>query len=200
MATLLRNRTDTCVQCGVTFTHQARYMRVCGPECKRQRDILRKRAERREKGVARRAKPTTPEYQVRACDQCGKLHPRPNGTLYPRAYCSHPCYIESRRKYSSPQERWSVGHVKRRLRKRTALVETFPPLEIFERDGWRCHICKCLTLPAKRGTNHAKAPVIDHIVPLARGGEHSRVNVACACWKCNASKGSRDMGQLRLFG
>ena len=32
----------------------------------------------------------------------------------------------------------------------------------------------------------------DHIVPLAKGGAHSRWNIACLHKKCNSSKGAND--------
>lgn len=41
-----------------------------------------------------------------------------------------------------------------------------------------------------------KAPEVDHIVPLARGGSHTWDNVACACRKRNQSKGVRLLGEV----
>jgi 5-methylcytosine-specific restriction endonuclease McrA len=32
---------------------------------------------------------------------------------------------------------------------------------------------------------------VDHVVPLARGGEHSYANTQPACPPCNMSKGAR---------
>jgi len=48
---------------------------------------------------------------------------------------------------------------------------------------------------------HPKAPTIDHIVPLAQGGDDTRDNVQLAHFECNWRK--RDAGeseQLRLIG
>jgi 5-methylcytosine-specific restriction endonuclease McrA len=56
---------------------------------------------------------------------------------------------------------------------------------------WRCHICGALTLKQMRGTTHLLAPEIDHVVPLARGGEHTYANTACAHRRCNQAKGAR---------
>ena len=34
-------------------------------------------------------------------------------------------------------------------------------------------------------------PTLDHIVPVAIGGEHDRNNLAAACYRCNEFKGSK---------
>jgi hypothetical protein len=34
-------------------------------------------------------------------------------------------------------------------------------------------------------------PTLDHIVPVALGGEHDRNNLAAACYRCNEFKGSK---------
>lgn len=85
-----------------------------------------------------------------------------------------------------------------KARLRTATVETFDPLDVLRRDGWRCHICGIKAPKRLRGTYADNAPELDHVVPLAAGGEHSRRNTACACRKCNIEKADRPLGQLRL--
>ena len=43
-------------------------------------------------------------------------------------------------------------------------------------------------------------PNLDHIIPLKKGGSHTRLNSQCLCHKCNIIKGSTGVGdQLRLF-
>ena len=59
--------------------------------------------------------------------------------------------------------------------------------EIFERDDYLCHFCgkqteKTTIVP------YDHAPTIDHLMPLAKGGLHTRANVATACFKCNWMK------------
>jgi 5-methylcytosine-specific restriction endonuclease McrA len=77
-------------------------------------------------------------------------------------------------------------------------AERFDPLEVLARDGWRCHICGVSTPKRLRGTFDDRAPELDHIIPLAAGGEHTRLNTACACRKCNIAKSNKPLGQLRL--
>ena len=35
------------------------------------------------------------------------------------------------------------------------------------------------------------APVIDHILPVSKGGKHERSNLQLAHWRCNTIKGNR---------
>ncbi|WML63644.1 HNH endonuclease signature motif containing protein [Rhodococcus sp. AH-ZY2] len=62
---------------------------------------------------------------------------------------------------------------------------------MFERDGWRCHICG-QKVNRKAKAPHPKAATIDHVIPLARGGTHEPINCRCAHFLCNALK--RDTG------
>jgi len=89
---------------------------------------------------------------------------------------------------------------RRRARLRGAHHERYSRHQIFERDHWRCHICRRKTLRTKV-VPHPRAPVIDHLVPLAEGGDDTAANVATACFMCNAIK--RECGggeQLALIG
>lgn len=72
--------------------------------------------------------------------------------------------------------------------------------DIFNRDGWRCQICKRKTRP-KAQVPHLLAPTIDHIVPLSRGGADTPENVQTAHFKCNSRKRNGAANdQLRLVG
>jgi hypothetical protein len=71
---------------------------------------------------------------------------------------------------------------------------------VFDRDRWRCQLCGCKTHRGKRGTAHPKAPTLDHIIPVTKGGGHLYSNVQCACRECNTMKGNRtNAGQLNMF-
>jgi len=62
-------------------------------------------------------------------------------------------------------------------------AERFSPGEIYERDGWQCGICQQHVEPADA--------TLDHIIPLSRGGPHTRANVQLAHRRCNSRKGAR---------
>lgn len=84
-----------------------------------------------------------------------------------------------------------AAEARRRARKANAkVVESFNLAEVFERDGWRCGICGEPTNPEAK-VPALDAPTLDHIVPLAMGGDHSLANAQCAHFSCNASKGAR---------
>ncbi len=57
---------------------------------------------------------------------------------------------------------------------------------VFSRDGGRCRYCGTEEPPFE----------LDHMVPVARGGENSLENLVVACKHCNASKGDRLLSEL----
>lgn len=72
---------------------------------------------------------------------------------------------------------------RRRAREANAFVEDVLPLVVLERDDGVCGICGEDVDPT---CFH-----VDHIVPLARGGEHSYANTQTAHPHCNMSKNVR---------
>lgn len=124
-----------------------------------------------------------------ACKECGSVFRAEYGDKR-KLYCSRPCAEKVIRRSKRSKER---------ARLKAARVETVDPFQVFNRDGWRCQICHKPTPRKLRGTISPNAPELDHIVPLAQGGEHSYGNTQCACRKCNASKSDRVYGQLNLF-
>ncbi|MEU0847725.1 HNH endonuclease [Streptomyces flaveolus] len=76
---------------------------------------------------------------------------------------------------------------KRRALEREAFVAQVKRRQVYERDQWICQLCR---KPVARDevVPHPKAPTIDHIVPLARGGTHEPVNVQLAHYLCNSIK------------
>jgi len=125
----------------------------------------------------------------RACREC-RVEFTPTYGSKLRVFCSRACRGRCLGR--------TAKHV-RRARSFLAGVESFRAIDVFVRDGWRCHLCAKLTRPARRGTTHPKAPELDHIVPLAAGGAHTRENTACACRECNIRKGARIRGQPSLL-
>jgi len=88
----------------------------------------------------------------------------------------------------------------RRARLTGATIESVNPIEIFERDGFRCQLCGVKTMP-NYNRFHSKRPELDHIIPLSKGGDHTPRNTQCLCRHCNATKRNTGKGdQLRMFG
>lgn len=179
---------NSCPQCGAsvpTNTGRGRPRKFCTKACTVQ---YCEAVKARRISVKRRSRWPT------VCAHCGKdMAPAQNRTL-----CSNACKV-------------AVHKARDPVRTRTASTthgairrswyedgETFDPIEILERDGWRCHLCGCKTPKRLRGSKDPRAPELDHIVPLSKGGKHTRLNTACACQRCNRSKHDKAMGQLRL--
>ncbi|MDI9588935.1 MAG: HNH endonuclease [Acidobacteriota bacterium] len=63
--------------------------------------------------------------------------------------------------------------------------------EVFKRDSFTCHYCG------------RKAPdvllVIDHIQPIAEGGNNDILNLITACDECNAGKGARPLSDTSVI-
>lgn len=87
----------------------------------------------------------------------------------------------------------------RRARINGAVVEKYKSEDIFERDGWRCQLCG-KKINRKLKSPHLMSATIDHIVPLALGGNDTTKNVQAAHMVCNSSKRHKNIGQLRLIG
>jgi 5-methylcytosine-specific restriction endonuclease McrA len=66
--------------------------------------------------------------------------------------------------------------------------QTISKVSVFERDGWACYLCGDPTPRELKGTRNPKAPEIDHVVPMVRGGSHTYENVRCVCKSCNRAK------------
>ena len=125
---------------------------------------------------------------------------------YDRAYCQ--AHKAGRAAYHRVWGQTDIGRAKRKeiKNKRKALkvgviFENFNPVDIFERDGYICQHCGRKTRPDFKNPNHPLYPNLDHIIPLSKGGAHTKQNTQCLCRQCNMEKSNTGTGdQLRLFG
>jgi 5-methylcytosine-specific restriction endonuclease McrA len=151
--------------------------------------------------VCRRAYvPVVPTERVCANPTCGKV-------FFGRGaqrFHDHTCATQDwRRRYRKTEK----GREERRryklkdARLRAAAKrhgEEFTLLEIAQRDGWRCHICRGKTKRVPGSAQEPRGAVLDHLIPIAHGGEHTHANIAVAHWLCNSRRGDRGTVQLRL--
>lgn len=116
-------------------------------------------------------------------------------------FVSPAAHLDKAALYCSPACAKRIGKDRYRARKRSAFVESFGPVEIFERDRWTCKLCGRRVKRSAKPPD-PKAPVVDHIVPLAagpeNGGVHARWNAQCAHFLCNSTKSAR-LEQPALF-
>lgn len=90
-------------------------------------------------------------------------------------------------------------HRRRRALKRGVSTEPYTIAEIAARDRYRCGFCRKQVAMTKI-VPHPKSPVIDHIIPLADGGDDTRANVQLAHFICNSLAGATGIKQAALFG
>lgn len=86
---------------------------------------------------------------------------------------------------------WSAQRMLRKKRIRAVADEVVNPVVVLERDCWTCQICGEPTPRNLRGSYDMRAPEVDHIIPISRGGRHSYSNVQCACRSCNLDKSNK---------
>ncbi len=83
----------------------------------------------------------------------------------------------------------SRGRHARRVRLDNVSIERFDPHEIFERDKWICQLCHS-PVDSNLEWPDPLYPSLDHVLPLAANGQHSRTNTQLAHWICNVRKGA----------
>lgn len=126
-----------------------------------------------------KANPRERSKSAAVCDYCGVAF---LGDRRRWRYCTRECFQANKNRAN-----WKHLNA-RRARLRDAHEETFDRLEIFTRDAWVCQICCDPVDPLVRWPDPLSAS-LDHIIPIARGGKHSRANAQCAHLDCNVRKG-----------
>lgn len=180
--------TITCQQCGREAVVTKKSARYCSHECfydarygeQRPREDTREaaRLKRRSKAAAKLEKAAAGMrgngvWTAGVCSACGTAFVRHSFST-PVAYCSSVC--RRREKVTlrrALQHDLEAGRVSR--------------WRVYQRDDWTCHICGD---PVDRDAvvPDLAAPVLDHVVPLARGGTHSEDNLRTAHFYCNSVK------------
>lgn len=160
-------RTRTCAACGepLAITHKGQ---TCSPMCR----------------YIHGGKHLSVPIRSGLCEVCGTVFIARKPNLAKR-FCSTKCKDHA-------SEWGTVGsRYRKRARRFGVTYERIDRLAIFDRDGWTCYLCGRSTPRSLLGVNHPYAPVLEHVIPLSRGGTHTHANVACSCSACNASKGSK---------
>ena len=128
------------------------------------------------------------DAEPRPCKVCGNEfvpdRATAQGNYHTTVYCSTEC-----RSIGQRQKAHNYQH----KRRTNGAYEHITLDEIAKRDSWRCHICK--------RTVTRDTWSLDHLVPVSRGGDHTRTNVALAHRSCNSRMGvARLPAQLLLVG
>lgn len=167
-----------CVVCDTVFSYEklraGRLRRCCSDQCK----DIRSRRSLKSRACLTCAQPFFPPYLSRDSAMRGF-----------GAYCSLSCrpQVVLARRYEDRAERRRASEHRRRAALKAAVSERFSPTEVFQRDRWICALCgepvdKSLRFPEPMSAS------LDHRVPLALGGDHTRANTQCSHWLCNSRK------------
>ena len=148
--------------------------------------------------------PPKPDVIEVSCKICG--------ALARKTLCgSDECKLEANRRQARERRRLKpASHIAakrqtdrtRRMRKRNNLVVKYNPIDIAERDRWRCSLCG-KKIDTKARHPEPLALTMDHIIPVSQGGDDAPYNVRACHSVCNSSKGNRVHGngeQLMLVG
>lgn len=120
------------------------------------------------------------------CQVCGVGFERQGRHGRPQ-YCSSRCAVRS----DTARARKRRTNAIRKARQVGVRFERFDDRDVFARDNWCCQICGLAT---NRAAHHLDpdAPTLDHVIALARGGDHTLANVQTAHRRCNERKGAGD--------
>lgn len=165
-----------CIRCQQQFVAKRTGMKYCSRACLH--------SSQRERYV-----PKSPRKA--ACLQCGRSFETSGRGCYSKKYCVQ-CSLE--RKKDVRKERKRLSKAKRKK----AFVQRVIRREIYERDGWKCGICKKFVNPSLKSP-HPFSKTIDHIVPLSKGGTHEPRNVRLAHFGCNSRRSNKGFAQMRLY-
>jgi len=180
--------TITCQQCGREAVVTKQTAQYCSHDCfyDARYGEARPRENTREAERRRRHSKAAARLERAAAGVRGK-------GVWTSGRCSH-CGTEFvRHSFGRPATHCSSGcRRKERLTLRRALQYDLDAgrvsrIAIYQRDDWTCHICGD---PVDRDAvvPDLAAPVLDHVVPLARGGSHSDDNLKTAHFYCNSVK------------
>jgi len=180
----LKGTTRKCAICGKDYAPHYKNQKCCSDEC------AKKQADKTKRDLRNTA-------ITKQCEICGQdYHPRPNMAI------TYTCSKACKRKRDALNKRKN-GYKKRINESRQIKVsatesEYIDREAIYERDGWTCQVCGKKVKRELKYPNPMSAS-LDHILPFALGGSHTRANVQLAHLRCNFKKSDGGVGQLRLI-
>lgn len=176
-----RRREIICAQCGREAVVTKADAKYCSHACfydarygvdRTPRPTRRERAQRKLERAASGVSGTV-VWVAGNCARCGQVFTRRRSGVGVQ-HCSKTCQLRDKAS-------------RRRALEAGADVDSVSRWRVHERDGWTCHICGD---PVDRDAvaPDLAAPVLDHVIPLARGGSHSEGNLKTAHFYCNSVK------------
>lgn len=138
------------------------------------------------------SRPCTDSYSRKSairnkCKMCGEVFTGKKDR--PNKFCSRDCYykfigFDGVAKFNN--KRSDTHHIKRAIKYKVA-YERIDVDDIYKRDNYICGICG-EEVDVNLYYPNPLSPTLDHIIPLSKGGSHTKENVTIAHLKCNVSK------------
>lgn len=119
--------------------------------------------------------------ETKTCSRCGEAKPRssfydrPGRPGVPRAHCKR-CHLQG----AAPESRWQV--MTKGMRKRLGYAPSVPSLRNALGEPETCYLCG--------DKLQWDSAVVDHVIPVSRGGDHSLSNLKWTHRECNSAKGA----------
>lgn len=168
----------TCAHCRLPYRQSRSDQKYCSTRC-------------RNAGNPRRCERPGCNRPHRAKGLCNRHY---KDERYPEQRYDFPDDPEAKRK------RDLISHKRRRAKTRGVHAENVDRTQVGERDGWRCGICR-KRVNRSLAYPHPMSASLDHVVPLAQGGEHTYANTRIAHLICNNLRRDHCGGeQLALIG
>ena len=116
-------------------------------------------------------------------------------------------FVEKRRvdtkkwRLANPEKAKALWLKREASKKNASIVDIVERLVVAERDKWICYLCErpidpLLSYCTPDGKWEPGYLNVDHVLPLARGGEHSYANVKASHAICNSYKNDRLLEEL----
>ena len=175
-----------CEICGAGYRTRDRRIRTCGRVCGR---VLMQASR---PGDYRRA-------YFGLCSICHKPYSNRNMKLGKYSICKESeCKREHNRlrgliNYQLHADRFKTTAQNRRTRQAGVFVESISTKKIGVRDGWHCYLCDLPIDPSLKNRNPLM-PSLDHVIPISKGGLHSKSNVRITHYRCNLEKNAKILG------
>ena len=176
------NAANECPLCREDRQRQQREQKEQGRREQSEHDARIKAEQRAIKEADLISRQVEERLAIHVCKNCGKEYCIGTTGYNSKQYCSEKC-----------MKRWAmrVKNDRRLKRMKQRKHDNDITLEkLFSRDGGTCYLCGgvCDWDDVTDGNAGDSYPSIDHVVPLAKGGTHTWVNIKLAHRKCNWEK------------
>lgn len=166
-----------CEYCGISFYSKNKHQKFCSLKCASTYNNKHK------------------HMITKNCEYCGKIYEVSVNNAYSRCCslkCTYALYSKNNRdKCNQKAHRYLT-------RKMKQFIEDVSLEYLYHRDKGVCGICG-ERVNLKYKYPHPLSPSIDHIIPISKGGFHSKNNCQLAHFVCNSTKNNKLINDKQLI-